>query len=385
MTLAVVLALSLVPVSAVESLQEEEGAQWITVEGIEGGQIFFNSETGEIEDVSRKYGAEITKANIPSSINGVGVTSIGNGAFRGCTKLEEVTIPSGVIRIGSYAFEGCSTLPKIDLPESVTKIGEGCFSSCNSLEKVIIRAKDTELPDESINGQGVFRDCPRLTSAGPIGSECDIEFAWEEAIPIGLFAEFKSLKKMILPSTIREVYWDWQWCNNFSTAGPIGGNSDDIEFGWDTEIPDEAFSNLNGLTSVTLPDTITHIGEFAFGSCGKLSEINIPEMVSSIENGAFAGTGLQEIKIPDGVTCIESTLFSDCKELVEVLLPDKLTIIEEKAFSACPKLCKIDIPESVVSIGDYAFSGTGLREISIPNEFLLLVSICFMDVRTYLQ
>ena len=80
------------------------------------------------------------------------VTSIGDGAFRGCSGLTELTLPNSVWSIGEYAFQGCSGLTELTLPSSVTRIGKNAFSDCSGLEKIISLA---EIPPVCGSG-GVF-------------------------------------------------------------------------------------------------------------------------------------------------------------------------------------------------------------------------------------
>lgn len=133
MALVVVLVLSLVPVSAAGSLQEEEGAQWITVEGIEGGKILFNSETGAIEDCE----VTVTSADIPDIIEGTDVKSIGTRAFEECVALKTVHIPSSVTSIESAAFWECINLNSIDISANISNLSPYMFYGCEKLTNVI--------------------------------------------------------------------------------------------------------------------------------------------------------------------------------------------------------------------------------------------------------
>ena len=306
MTLAVVLALSLVPVSAVESLQEEEGAQWITVEGIEGGQILFNKKTGVIEESQKT----ITVARIPSQIENVEVT-----------------------RIAYQAFFGCDKLTTIEIPETVIQLGKRVFYGCINLEKVVFHGRQLELIGD-IPSEGIFQECDKLVSAGPIGSNCNIEFNWEDNIPSEAFCELKSLTKVILPDGVQTI-------------------------------GEYAFVGCEDLSNIEIPNSVTSIEQSAFFGSG-LEEIVIPEGVSFINAGVFSECEeLQKVKLSDTVRGIGGSAFSRCKKLTEIVIPGGVNIVEAGAFRDCNSLVSVTLPRGITSIGGSAFSGCKSLLLSI--------------------
>jgi len=172
-----------------------------------------------------------------------------------------------------------------------------------------------------------------------------------------------------------------------------------------TSIGSSAFSGCTGLTSITIPNSVTSIGSGAFLGCTGLTSVTIPNSVTSIGGGAFSGcTGLIQIivdsnnskytsldgvlfnenrtsliaypnekstqyTIPNSVTSIGSSAFSGCTGLTSVTIPNSVTSIGQNAFSGCTGLTSITIPNSVTSIGYNAFFGcTGLTSVTIPNS-----------------
>ena len=137
-----------------------------------------------------------------------------------------------------------------------------------------------------------------------------------------------------------------------------------------TSIGEYAFYGCTGLTSITIPNSVTSIGEYAFYGCTGLTSINIPNSVTSIVGYAFSGcTGLTSITIPNSVTSIGSSAFYGCTGLTSITIPNSVTSIGNGAFYGCTGLTSITIPNSVTSIGNGAFSGcTGLTSITIPNS-----------------
>ena len=135
-----------------------------------------------------------------------------------------------------------------------------------------------------------------------------------------------------------------------------------------TSIGNSAFFYFSGLTSITIPEGVTSIGDGAFEYSG-LTSITIPESVTSIGNDAFGWcSGLTSVTIPDGVTSIGSGTFSGCSSLTSITIPERATSIGDNAFQNCSGLTSITIPESVTLIGDWAFSDcSGLTSINIPE------------------
>ena len=176
-----------------------------------------------------------------------------------------------------------------------------------------------------------------------------------------------------------------------------------------TSIASEAFSGCSGLTSVTIPESVTTIGSGAFSGCTGLTkaefsgiedlcgivfenveanplsyahhlyvngeevtELTIPNSVTSIGQFAFRGSGLTSVTIPNSVTEIGLGAFAYCTALSSVSLPNGITEISRGLFAGCTSLTTIIIPESVTSIGQNAFQESGLTSIVIPNSVTTL-------------
>ena len=150
----------------------------------------------------------------------------------------------------------------------------------------------------------------------------------------------------------------------------INGINADLDFFTENNcISSNMFRLCENLTTVTLPDNITSIGEWAFGACIRLTTINIPDAITTIENNTFnCCVALKSITIPDNVASIGISAFISCSDLTSVKLGEKVAFIGIRAFESCSKLTSITLPKSVTEIELMAFSYcSGLENIYSEN------------------
>ena len=132
-----------------------------------------------------------------------------------------------------------------------------------------------------------------------------------------------------------------------------------------TSIGDKVFGYE--INSITLPNTIRRIGNYAFYGSG-LTSITLPESLEEIGEGAFKSMGLSTVTIPEGVKEISKSAFQDNESLTTVVLPSHLERIGESAFRGCSSLASISFPSTLKSIGSSAFSSNfALASIHIPE------------------
>ena len=138
---------------------------------------------------------------------------------------------------------------------------------------------------------------------------------------------------------------------------------------------------VNGdlVTDLIIPDSVTSIGDQAFAGCTSLTSITIPDSVTSIGGDAFSGCeSLTSITIPDSVTSIGDDAFAYCSSLTSIVIPDGVISIGESTFYNCYSLTSITIPDSVTSIGDSAFYGCdSLTSMVIPDSIASIGNSAF--------
>ncbi|EHJ02117.1 Ig domain protein group 2 domain protein [Clostridium sp. DL-VIII] len=222
--------------------------------------INFDADTGTIIGYDP---GPYTEAVIPSTIDGVKVTTIGDKAFADCNTLTSITLPDTIKSINDYAFSGCTALTSINLPKNLIKIGDYALESCYKLKSIIIPNGVTSI------GNHAFASCGTLTQVTIPNSVTSMgDYA---------FSEDGGLTKVSMPSSINRI-----------------GRS--------------TFLRCYKLTSITIPNGVTSIGEYAFEFCENLQGIIIPESVTSIE-GEYAFRGISN----NAILYIEN---EDVKELL---------------------------------------------------------------------
>ena len=148
-----------------------------------------------------------------------------------------------------------------------------------------------------------------------------------------------------------------------------------------TSLGDYCFPGCSGLTSITIPSSVTSLGDGCFQDCSGLTSITIPSSVTSLGDYCFPGcSGLTSITIPSSVTSLGDGCFQDCSGLTSITIPSSVTSLGGNCFWNCSGLTSITIPSSVTSLGDFCFQGcSGLTSITIPSSVTSLGGNCFLN------
>ena len=315
------------------------------------------------------YNGKASGLVIPATIDGHTVVAIGNGAFRGNSRLRAVIFPDAVTRIGSNAFRDCKNLTSIQLPAGLTELGAMAFGNCVGITEITIpKGVAAARIDAYAHGRGPFGNCANLSA---VTFENGIT-----RIPANLFSYCTGKIETELPDTVTEIEY-----NAFEGSGLLSIKIPDTV----TAIGNYAFNNCQGLTEIQLPAGLTELGTMAFGNCAGITEITIPKSVTAARIDAYAhGRGpfgncanLSAVTFENGITRIPANLFSCCTGKIETVLPDTVTEIGYNAFENSG-LFTIKLPEKLKKIQSYAFAGCGnLSSIIIPGTVTSIESSVF--------
>ena len=251
------------------------------------------------------YGFE-DAVEIPKFIDGNAVTSIGDRAFYGCTKLTSITIPYGVTSIGDYAFESCTGLESITIPDGVTSIGNRAFMDCHSLTSINIPDGVTSI------GTNAFYGCSGLTDI--IVDSSNSSYCSESGV---LFNKNKT-KFICYPAGKTDS----------SYTIPDGV----------TSIGDYAFERCTGLGSITIPDSVNSIGYEAFDRCTKLTSIYIPDGISiGFRAIPSTATRITYIVNSDGSVTITKIELTNGQNTIDIpaAINGKKVIAVEEGYRSC--------------------------------------------------
>lgn len=366
------------------------------------------------------YASSVTSVTLPDSVTfidlaafshcanlgtikfGKGLTVIGENAFEQCESLSSLTIPDNVVTISgaafgncyglrtvtfnkrlktieSDAFMGCSSLTSLTIPDNVTTLGMYAFSSCTSLRTVVVGQGITVLPEEA------FFNCTALTSV-TLGRKLT-------QIGQSAFNSCPALRAITLPASLTQIDTAaFSMCPNLAAIVIPAGV---------TNIDDNAFSADTSLAKVTLPRSLKRIGVNSFNGCTALKSILLPATLATIDDSAFAGSGLTTVTIPSSVTTfggsvfsgcfsltsanlgtgvpsIQGGCFSDCSILTAITIPDQVTYIGANAFYRCFALAKVTLGKGVTELGAYAFAYCELLpSITLPDNVRFIGDECF--------
>lgn len=314
--------------------------------------------------------------------------TIGKNAFKGCTSVEEVTIPKGILTVSNSAFEGCSGLTDVTI--AAKTINTKAFAECTNLKAVKMEEGVTTIQGMAFaNTQISAVTIPStLTTAGTTK---------EGTIEKGPFAG----------TMIATVHGQTEDSTEVQEGATILPET--------KKIPDNLFLGCTSIIDVKIPETVTEIGQkafkdassvenvtfavntetgkvkgvekigiSAFDGCSSLQELVLPETVTEVLQGAFANEGAlakADMSRAASLKKWDKESFKGDTALAEVVLPTAggITAIPDGAFAGCTSLTgeNLKIPKNIVTITANAFKESGLKKLYIPNQVTMIGASAF--------
>lgn len=348
-------------------------------------------------------------SDLSNVVLGSALQSINDYAFANCIKLLSITYPASLDSIGNYAFSGCKILSSTSFQESSDhelKIKDASFKDCVALSEVRFPGQLSLLGDNTYQGCTALKDVvfskneqyqPALTIGSYTFAQCSLIntfFFPSRLTSVGNFAFTKCYRLTNLTfEDSNEAIWlgSGAYYNNYNgkndddyddvykplfyncplTSLYMGRNIDytsyygqapfskqhiltDVRFsqaGTVTYCKDDLLYKVNNCASLTLPESLTSIGDRTFAGMSKLRSIVIPNSVTAIDYSAFEDdTALESVRLSTSCPYLPKYMFSGCSGLKTITIPAVVNKMNDKMFTNCTSLTTVifdDAPEMI--------------------------------------
>lgn len=316
--------------------------------------------------------------------------SLDNYVFAENPKITSVVLPASLKSIGAYVFDACYELSSITFEEGskIEEIGNYAFR-----ETAITEMRFPDLPDGKTLDLGdyLFAKCTDLkTVYFPAAvSEIDGALKKNSSVETLIFSEDSEHFQVNQNNNqlITNIMADGSATAIRYVLGTLDTEDLVIPDGF-TEISDGAFQGQSKIKTLFIPRSVKVIGDRAFANCTSLEEVVFENGIQLIDCGIklFSGcVSLKTVSLPDGIPYIPNYAFDGCVSLENLVLPDSVTTIGSSgscyAFRNCTSLKTLELPEGLTTINNYAFQNSGLIEITLPASLTKIGTYAFDGCR----
>lgn len=395
--------------------------------------------------VGGEHGGAFKNCKNLTSVNLENIYAMASDAFVGCSSLTSIVLPKGIQVVGSLTFKGCTSLKSVTIPDSVVDIAEDAFADCPSGIVINYSGVNKGYPwgGKVTTGRSIRYNAPYRISVEKLESDFDnvvVEESYDSEINNG-YVLFENEITTISNEYVPILEYVPYTVSDILYKQPVNASN-------------------SGLTSIYFPDGITEIEANSYGMTRTLKEISIPSSVTTIGERAFFETSLEKIifrgtksqwelinkgtdwatggnihyvvfctdgyideygnevityttnssnefkkvgyyrisgeelknvyfqnrtdiitvDIPSQVTIIGNDAFRGCENLKTVNMPETVTIIGESAFRDCSSLVMYEVPRDVMTIGMFAFSGCkSFTRFAIYNNVRMIGNCAFQS------
>ena len=295
----------------------------------------------------------------------------------------------GLTEIGTYAFAGLKA-NSIYIDSTTTKVGEGAFANCATLlnvyfQPIASRTVGAKAFDGCENIRGLHADSLAAWLSNSFGDikanpayyadaiyfgdkvydSATLDLSGITSVPAYAFVSFNFTTVKIPAALTKIMNGAFANCKKLSSVVFADGSQL-------SSISASTFAGCSALADITLPASVTAIGNNAFEGCSALTAAPIPAAITSIGQYAFKGcSAITSVKLPAGLTTVSKGVFENCKSIATIEFPAGLQVIDEKAFAGCLSLAKIDLKTGLTDldvINAGAFAGCSAAKTILVSD-----------------
>lgn len=303
------------------------------------------------------------------------VITIGTCAFKGCSGVTSLSLPSQLERIDDQAFEGCSSLTEVSIPGSISHIGRHAFQDCTSLTTANFLSS-IDISDYMFSGCSAlktvnFRRTPTFSTVGAhafcgctslvLTNNHPLASTNITTIGPSAFEGCSGITQLSFSQCLQTVgNAAFKGCTELTSLRICGSVN---------QMGDEAFSGCTSLASLTITGSVAQIGSSAFRNCTSLTNATLGNTLETLGNSVFQGCiRLANIILPPTIKQIGTSVFEGCSVLNTADLGGSYTVLPARTFASCENLSSVVFPTSLTTVDAEAFVGcSALAELTIPS------------------